>query len=138
MKRFLLLFLLVSCSRGPSASLTFGAAGPWKEGYGAMNRRGVELAQGVVDANCRLHGVANLYVAGSAVFATTGSPYYSRFPEADKAQLNEILRAADARDALQAQGVEPEPGSPEALGARIRDDVKKWREVITSAGIREN
>jgi hypothetical protein len=24
------------------------------------------------------------------------------------------------------------------LGARIRDDVKKWREVITSAGIREN
>jgi branched-chain amino acid transport system substrate-binding protein len=50
MKRFLLLFLLVSCSRGPSASLTFGAAGPWKEGYGAMNRRGVELAQEEINA----------------------------------------------------------------------------------------
>ncbi len=33
-------------------------------------------------------------------------------------------------------GVEPEPGSPEALGARIRDDVKKWRDVVTGAGIR--
>lgn len=28
--------------------------------------------QGVVDANCRVHGLANLYIAGSAVFPTTG------------------------------------------------------------------
>jgi Tripartite tricarboxylate transporter family receptor len=28
--------------------------------------------------------------------------------------------------------------SPEALGVRIRDDMKKWRDVIASAGIREN
>lgn len=28
--------------------------------------------QGVVDANCRVHGVGNLYVAGSAVFPTAG------------------------------------------------------------------
>jgi choline dehydrogenase-like flavoprotein len=27
---------------------------------------------GVVDANCRVHGVANLYVAGSSVFPTSG------------------------------------------------------------------
>jgi choline dehydrogenase-like flavoprotein len=27
---------------------------------------------GVVDANCRVHGLANLYVAGGAVFATSG------------------------------------------------------------------
>jgi choline dehydrogenase-like flavoprotein len=26
----------------------------------------------VVDANCRVHGVANLYVAGSSVFRTAG------------------------------------------------------------------
>lgn len=29
--------------------------------------------QGVVDANCRVHGIENLYVAGSAVFPTSGA-----------------------------------------------------------------
>ena len=29
-------------------------------------------AQGVVDADCRVHGVANLFVAGSSVFPTAG------------------------------------------------------------------
>ncbi len=28
---------------------------------------------GVVDANCKVHGVDNLYVAGSATFATSGA-----------------------------------------------------------------
>jgi choline dehydrogenase-like flavoprotein len=28
--------------------------------------------QGVVDADCRVHGVSNLYVAGSSVFPTGG------------------------------------------------------------------
>jgi choline dehydrogenase-like flavoprotein len=27
---------------------------------------------GVVDANCRVHGIDNLYVAGSSVFPTAG------------------------------------------------------------------
>lgn len=50
MKRFLLMTLLVSCSRGANGPLTFGAAGPWKEGYGAMNRRGIELALQEINA----------------------------------------------------------------------------------------
>ena len=49
-----------------------------------------------------------------------------------------VLNDPEVRAAFAKHGVEPEPGSPEALGARIRDDVKKWREVIASAGIREN
>jgi tripartite-type tricarboxylate transporter receptor subunit TctC len=53
-------------------------------------------------------------------------------------EVSAILNEPDVRAALAKQGVEAEPGSPEALGARIRDDVRKWREVITSAGIREN
>jgi choline dehydrogenase-like flavoprotein len=28
--------------------------------------------QGVVDANCRVHGLNNLYIAGSSVFSTAG------------------------------------------------------------------
>ena len=63
-------------------------------------------------------------------------------PPAIVARLNRataaVLGDPDVRAAFAKHGVEPEPGSPEALGARIRDDVKKWREVITSAGIREN
>jgi tripartite-type tricarboxylate transporter receptor subunit TctC len=47
-----------------------------------------------------------------------------------------VLNDPDVKDALAKQGVETEPGTPEALAARIRDDVKKWREVITSAGVR--
>ena len=29
-------------------------------------------AKGVVDADCRVHGYANLYVTGSSVFPTSG------------------------------------------------------------------
>ena len=47
-----------------------------------------------------------------------------------------VLNDPEVRTALAQHGVEPEPSSPDALGARIRDDVKKWRDVIASAGIR--
>ncbi|WP_228851796.1 FAD-dependent oxidoreductase [Aegicerativicinus sediminis] len=30
--------------------------------------------QGVVDANCRVHGISNLYVAGAACYPTSGAP----------------------------------------------------------------
>ena len=30
--------------------MTFGAAGPWKQGYGAMTRRGIELALEEINA----------------------------------------------------------------------------------------
>jgi choline dehydrogenase-like flavoprotein len=32
----------------------------------------VDPKQGVVDGNCRVHGLANLFVAGSSVFPTSG------------------------------------------------------------------
>jgi choline dehydrogenase-like flavoprotein len=36
-------------------------------------RMSADPAHGVVDADCRVHGVANFYVAGGSVFATSGS-----------------------------------------------------------------
>lgn len=51
-------------------------------------------------------------------------------------ELNEILKTADARDALLVQGIEPEPGSPEALTQRLRTDTDKWRSVVTQAGVK--
>jgi branched-chain amino acid transport system substrate-binding protein len=50
MKRLLLVSMLVTAACGTGGSLTFGAAGPWKEGYGAMNRRGIELALQEINA----------------------------------------------------------------------------------------
>jgi tripartite-type tricarboxylate transporter receptor subunit TctC len=75
-------------------------------------------------------------VLWQAIVAPAGTP------AAIVARLNREVIAAlnepEVRAAFAKQGVEPEPGSPETLGARIRDDVAKWRELITSAGIKEN
>ena len=54
----LLLFLctlLVSCSRS-EAPLVIGAAGPWKEGYGAMNKLGIELAMSEINSRGGVKG----------------------------------------------------------------------------------
>ncbi|WP_170788408.1 GMC oxidoreductase [Ruegeria lacuscaerulensis] len=44
--------------------------------YGSHHMGGARMSEtpetGVVDANCKVHGAANLYVAGSGVFATCG------------------------------------------------------------------
>jgi choline dehydrogenase-like flavoprotein len=37
-------------------------------------RMSADPKDGVVDADCRVHGMANLYIGGSSVFATTGHP----------------------------------------------------------------
>ena len=52
-------------------------------------------------------------------------------------EVTAALNEAGIRSALSEQGVEPEPGPPEALGDRMRADVAKWHEVIVSAGIHE-
>jgi tripartite-type tricarboxylate transporter receptor subunit TctC len=52
-------------------------------------------------------------------------------------EVTAVLNDAGVRAALTEQGVEPEPGSPEALGNRMRADVVKWHDVIASAGIHE-
>jgi len=50
-------------------------------------------------------------------------------------EVNEILNSAGGKDALVAQGMEPEPGPPEAVTQHIRSDTGKWREVVAKAGI---
>lgn len=36
-------------------------------------RMAADPTRGVVDADCRVHGIANLYVGGSSVFPTCGA-----------------------------------------------------------------
>lgn len=47
-----------------------------------------------------------------------------------------VLNDPEIRAAFAKHGVEPQPGSPDALATRIRDDVKKWGDVVKSAGIK--
>jgi tripartite-type tricarboxylate transporter receptor subunit TctC len=49
--------------------------------------------------------------------------------------VNAILRDDETRSLLNKNGVEVEPDTPEALAARIRNDMRKWKDVISAAGI---
>jgi tripartite-type tricarboxylate transporter receptor subunit TctC len=51
-------------------------------------------------------------------------------------EVNEVLASAEGKEALAAQGVDVEPGAPEALTERIRTDTAKWRGVAAKAGIK--
>jgi tripartite-type tricarboxylate transporter receptor subunit TctC len=50
-------------------------------------------------------------------------------------ELVEMLNQPEAKAALTAQGIDPEPGTPDALHARIASDIEKWRSVVSKAGI---
>jgi len=51
-------------------------------------------------------------------------------------EVNAILESAEGKEALAAQGLNAEPGPPEAVSERIRADTEKWRSIIAKAGIR--
>jgi tripartite-type tricarboxylate transporter receptor subunit TctC len=46
-----------------------------------------------------------------------------------------IIATDDVQKLLRLQGVDPEPGPPQAVSAQIQKDVVKWREVVASAKI---
>ncbi len=71
-----------------------------------------------------------------AIVAPAGTPAFvvARLNQ----ELTAILRDAEIVAAFARHGVEPDPGSAAALGQRIGEDIKKWRDVIASAGIRHN
>ena len=54
-------------------------------------------------------------------------------------KLNAAVLAAVAtpeiQQALTIQGVDPEPGTPEAVSARIKADIVKWKDVVAAAKI---
>src|SRR5215210_4162170 len=54
--RALLLAGSVLACAGQPADVTLGAAGPWTEGYGAMNKRGMDLAIEEINANGGVRG----------------------------------------------------------------------------------
>ena len=50
---------------------------PWDKMTPGLHHMGTtrmhtDKSQGVVDQNCKVHGISNLYIAGSSVFPTVG------------------------------------------------------------------
>jgi len=72
-------------------------------------------------------------VSWNALFAPARTP-----PEAVKAlndALQDILGDAETRARLLALGIEARASSPEAIEARLKSDINKWRDVIEKAKI---
>jgi tripartite-type tricarboxylate transporter receptor subunit TctC len=63
--------------------------------------------------------------------AATPMPIVTRL----NTEVNAILHDHEAVDALAKLGVEAAPSTPRQLAVRIAGDIKKWHEVIVSAGI---
>lgn len=64
--------------------------------------------------------------------AGTPAPVVARL----NADLNRILQMPDVRSALLAQGLEPQPVSPDDFAGLIRTDIAKSRDIIAQAGIK--
>ena len=78
------LLALAGCARGEPSTVTIGAAGPWSERYGQMNRRGVELAVAQVNAERLIPGRTLRLVArddhGSGTEAVTIAEQFAADP----------------------------------------------------------
>jgi tripartite-type tricarboxylate transporter receptor subunit TctC len=51
-------------------------------------------------------------------------------------EVNALLAKPDLREKLSRQGADPDPGTPEAFGARIARDRERWTGVIREAQIK--
>jgi tripartite-type tricarboxylate transporter receptor subunit TctC len=73
-------------------------------------------------------------VLWQAIYAPAGTPpaIVGRLNK----EVNAILHEDSVVAALAKVGVEAEPSTQDALAARIAAEIKKWREVIVSAGIK--
>ena len=69
-----------------------------------------------------------------AIFAPAGTPA----PIVTKVnrEMNELLKEADVKDVIAKQGLVPEGGTPEALGARVKRELAAWTRVVKAAGIK--
>ena len=86
--------------------------------------------------------VAEAGVPGCEAALWTAIVVPAGVPAAIRARLNAGLDARSSTNltvqkALKTQGVDPQPGPPEAVTAAINADTPKWRDVVKVANIAE-
>jgi tripartite-type tricarboxylate transporter receptor subunit TctC len=85
--------------------------------------------------------VAEAGVPGCEAALWTAIVVPAGVPAAIRARLTDVLTAVvnepEVQQALKIQGVDPQPGSPEAVIAAINADTPKWRDVVKAANIAE-
>jgi tripartite-type tricarboxylate transporter receptor subunit TctC len=69
---------------------------------------------------------------GLLVPAGTPKPIIERLNR----ETAKALASPDVRDKLLAQGAEPMPGTPEAFGAFMQEEMAKWAPVVKQAGVK--
>jgi len=74
------------------------------------------------------------FITYYGVFGPAGLP--SSIVARLNADLNRILAGDDVRKQMHAQGLEPDPMTPEAFAAMIKADIQKSKDVITAANIK--
>jgi len=74
------------------------------------------------------------YATWYGLFAPAGTP--ASAVSVLNAKTNEVLAMPDVQATMVAQGVEIAPATPQALGQRLSDDLKKWRKVIADTGVK--
>jgi tripartite-type tricarboxylate transporter receptor subunit TctC len=50
-------------------------------------------------------------------------------------EINAVVALPEVRDALAREGATPRPGTPEAFGKVVRDDLGRWSRLIKEAHI---
>jgi tripartite-type tricarboxylate transporter receptor subunit TctC len=69
--------------------------------------------------------------AGIAAPANLAAPITERLSR----EINVVLKDADVRDQLLRQGYDPQPSSPEAFGAYIKNQLALWKRAVRQSGI---
>ena len=69
-----------------------------------------------------------------AMFAPAGTP--AAIVTKWNREINELVKEPDVKDVIAKQGLVPEGGTPEALGARVKRELASWTRVVKAAGIK--
>ena len=67
------------------------------------------------------------------VFAPAGTP--KEVITSVNAEINKLLATPEMKDAIHAQGAEPQAMTPEQFGALLKADHQKWRGIVQGSGV---